>query len=194
MSQLKFFGPVIAIFLMSQMAHAAFIEIGASGSYKKSNIDVGAYDEASSLTGSVAYIFDEMSALELSYTNGYSKRVVPSNLAGYDHATTLFYEMVGLDLVITFGGQESFLRPYVKAGAGYIMRKRLVDQYQNLPASILDQPTGAVPSAGFGLKLSLTKSLSLKAGVEAWTSRPLVGGQTNPDLDVSARAGLSWLF
>ncbi len=190
----KFLVSVVTFLCMTSFAQAAFIEIGGSGSYKKTNIDIGAFDEASSLTGSVAYIFDEMSAVEFSYTNGYSKRVVPTNLVGVDHTTSIYYEMLGADLVVTLGGQDSLLRPYIKAGVAYILKKRLVDQFQQNNASILDEPAGFVPSAGLGLKLALTKTLSLKAGFEAWTSRPLVGGQTNPDLDVSARAGLSWMF
>lgn len=185
---------VVGIQILSQISFADFIEIGGAGNYRKSNIDSGAFDENSSLTASLSYIFDEMSALELSYTNGYSKRFIGANLAKYDHTTTVFYELIGLDLVITLGSSSSALRPYVKGGVAYLAKKRLVDQFQGFDATVLEDQKGFVPSAGIGLKLSLTKSLSIKAGIEAWTSRPLVGGDSNPDLDVAGRAGVSWLF
>ncbi len=172
----------------------AFIEIGGSASYKKTNFAPGAYDQGSSLTGSLSYIFDEMSAFELSYTNGVTSQVVPTNIANTNHTTSVYYELVGLDLVFTFGSGDWTIRPYIKAGTAYLLRKRLVDQIDGFAASIDDEPTGFVPSAGFGFKLTITKNLSLKAGIEAWTSAPLIGGQANPSLDVSARAGLSWLF
>ena len=194
----KFF--VFLIFIFSSISQAQFIEVGGSASYKKTNFAPGAYDEGTSLTGSLSYIFDEMSAVELSYTNGVSRQAVPiaqSSQQGATltyHTTSVYYELIGLDLVLTFGEANWTFRPYIKGGTAYLLRKRLVDQIDNTAANIEDQPTGFVPSAGLGFKLSLTKSLSLKAGIEAWTSAPLVGGQTDPSLDVSARAGLSWLF
>lgn len=189
---------IFIISLSSSISQAQFIEIGASASYKKTNFAPGAYDEGSSLTASLSYIFDEMSALELSYTNGVARQVVPISVitspTALNHTTSVYYELIGLDLVLTFGSADWTLRPYVKGGTAFLLKKRLVDQIDTFPPSIADEPTGFVPSAGIGFKLSITKSLSLKAGVEAWTSAPLIGGQTNPSLDVSARAGLSWLF
>lgn len=190
---------IIFALAFSSLSKAQFIELGGSASYKKTNFAPGAYDQSSSLTASMSYIFDEMSAVELSYTNGVSKQSVPTNLVTNgvvdNHNTTVFYELIGLDLVLTMGSADWTIRPYIKAGTAFILRKRLIDQIENFPASPPDdEPTGFVPSAGFGFKLTLTKSLSLKAGVEAWTSAPLVGGQSSPSMDVSARAGLSWLF
>lgn len=180
--------------IFSTNSHAMFVEIGGSGSYKKTNFAPGAYDQSSAFTGSLSYIFDEMSAVELSYTNGVSSQVVPTNIANTNHTTSVYYELVGLDLVLTLGSADWTLRPYIKGGTALLLRKRLVDQIDGFAASIDNEPTGFVPSAGLGFKLSITKSLSLKAGFEAWTSAPLIGGQTNPSLDVSARAGFSWLF
>ncbi len=181
-------------FVFSPLAKAQFIEIGGSASYKKTNFVPGAYGQSSSLTASLSYIFDEMSAIELSYTNGISSQVVPTNIANTNHTTSVYYELVGLDLVLTLGSADWRIRPYIKGGSALLLKKRLVDQIDGFAASIDDEPTGFVPSSGFGFKLTITKSLSLKAGIEAWTSAPLIGGQSNPSLDVSARAGFSWLF
>lgn len=177
-------------------ALAGFIELGASGSYKRTNIDVDAYDESLSLTGSITYYFTESSALEASYTDGRSKRVISLDVPN-GHVTELYYKTVGLDFVYTFGGKEAVIRPYVKAGVVYILSKRIVDQYRLsdgslFAANVIDDTTGIVPSAGFGLRVGLTESLSLKVGVDGWTSRPL----SSPPVTVDwfGRAGLSWFF
>ncbi len=193
----RFLFQIILGLLCTSISHAQFIEIGGSGSFKKTNFAPGAYDSGSSLTGSLSYIFDEMSAVELSYTNGVSSQVVPISTQGIttlNHTTSVYYELMGLDLVITLGSSDWTFRPYLKGGTAFLLKKRLVDQIDGNPASVDNEPTGFVPSAGFGFKLTITKNLSLKAGIEAWTSAPLIGGQSNPSLDVSERAGFSWLF
>ena len=177
-------------------AQAGIFEIGASGSYRRSNIDIDAYDESSSITGSISYYLNDASALELSYTDGTSRRVIaPTSTNG--HKTTLYYQTAGLDFVYTFGTRESAFRPYLKIGGQYILQKRLVDQYLNSvsgnwdPTIIQDDPA-LVPSGGFGFRIGLTESLSLKCGVDAWSSRPL--NMTPVTLDYAGRAGLSWMF
>ena len=177
-------------------ARAGFIEVGASGNYRKSNIDVDAYDESRSLTGSLAYYLNDASALELSYTDGQSKRVISESVPN-GHVTNLFYTTAGLDFVYTFGAKEAPLRPYLKAGAVYILSKRIVDQYRYsdgslLPATTLEDATGLAPSAGAGVKIALTNSLSLKIGVDGWSSRPL--NHPPATVDWFGRAGLSLLF
>lgn len=190
----KLFVIIFSALIFSSVSHAQFIEIGGSASYKKTNFAPGAYDQGSSLTASLSYIFDEMSAVELSYTNGVSKQSVPTNILNTNHNTSVFYELIGLDFVITFGDANWTFRPYVKGGTAYLLKKKLVDQIDNNDPTVDDETTGFVPSAGCGFKLSITKNLSLKAGIEAWTSSPLIGGQASPTFDISERAGFSWLF
>jgi hypothetical protein len=185
----------LILIFTSEAAEAGFIELGVSGSYKKSNIGDKAYDESQSLTGSVSYYFDESSALELSYTDGINRRMIGEGEAN-GQLTNMYYKMMGLDFVLTMGTRESTMRPYVKIGGVYILEKRIVSQtwLNNIVYSaspIEDQPA-LVPSAGIGFKLSLTKEWSLKVGVEAWTSRPV--SQTPMTIDYAGRVGLSWLF
>lgn len=180
----------------SAIARAGLFEIGASGSYKRSNIDVDAYDESTSYTGSIAYYLTEASAIESSYTDGYSKRVI-SDGSPNGHTTALYYKTVGLDFVYTFGGKDAVIRPYLKAGTNYIISKRIVDQYQLadgtlFPATTLNDTPGLVPSAGAGFRIGVTEALSLKVGVDGWTSRPLSAPPVT--VDWFGRAGLSWLF
>lgn len=183
-------------FLGISHAKAGLIEIGASGSYKRSNIDIDAYDESTSITGSMAYYFTEASALEVSYTDGTNKRVISENVAN-GHVTYLYYKTAGIDLVYTFGGKDATIRPYIKAGTNYIISKRIVDQYRLadgtlFPATTLDDTPGLVPSAGLGFRIGLTDALSLKVGVDGWTSRPLTAPPVT--VDWFGRAGLSWFF
>jgi len=181
--------------LAATEAFAGVFEIGASGTYRRSNIDTYAYDESTSITGSIAYYLNEASAIELSYTDGRNKRVVSENQPT-GHVTYLYYTTAGLDFVYTFGGRESAIRPYLKAGAIYIISKKLLDQYKYQDATFAarerEDAKGLAPSAGFGVRISLTNNWSLRLGVDAWSSRPL---STEPvTVDWFGRAGLSFLF
>lgn len=191
------FIPVFALvhFLAPSTALAGFFEIGASGSYKKSNIDIDAYDESMALTGSIAYFLTESSAIEASYTDGNNKRVIATDTL--NHTTQLFYTTAGLDFVYTFGGKDAAVRPYFKGGTNYIVSKKLVDQYSyndgtiRAPNTLEDTP-GFVPSGGFGIRVGLTDAINLKVGVDGWTSRPLSSQPVT--VDWFGRAGLSWFF
>ncbi|MES2962258.1 MAG: OmpA family protein [Bdellovibrionota bacterium] len=177
-------------------AHAGMFEIGASGSYRRSVIDVESFDESSSVTGSLSYYFSDATALELSYTDGRNRRVL-AQTATISHVTNMYYKTVGLDLVYTAGAQGGVFRPYIKVGAQHILEKRIVDQYVdptngNWNTRTTEDPPATVPSAGAGFKIAITQALSLKAGVDAWTSRPLA--QEPRTIDYMARIGLSWFL
>lgn len=187
---------VVAISAFAVDANAGMFEIGASGSYRRSVIDVDSFDEASSVTGSLSYYFSDATAIELSYTDGRNRRVL-AQTATISHVTNMYYKTVGLDLVYTVGSNGSAFRPYVKLGAQHIMEKRIVDQYVdpsngNWNTRTTEDPPATVPSAGLGFKIAITQALSLKAGVDAWSSRPL--NQEPVTVDYMGRVGLSWLF
>lgn len=186
---------VTFIFGFTETANAGFVEVGASGSYKRSNIGSNSYDESQSITGSFSYYFDESSALELSYTDGINRRMIGEGQPT-GQLTNMYYKMMGLDFVLTMGSRESTVRPYVKVGAVYIMDKRIVTQsWMNSTVhnhSPQEDPPALVPSAGLGFKLALSKSWSLKVGVEAWSSRSV--SEEPVTIDYSGRVGLSWMF
>jgi outer membrane protein W len=188
---------LIAVFssLVCSVAHAGFIEIGGSGSYRRSNIAADTVDESKSISGSLSYYFSEASALELSYTEGTNRRDIAKD-SPTAHLTHLYYSSIGLDFVYTFGSRESGFRPYVKAGGNYFLKKRVVDQQKQNgiwgDATVIETEPALVPTAGLGFKLGLTEQLSLKAGVDAWSSQPL--DQEPFLIDFAGRAGLSWLF
>lgn len=182
---------ILAILLCCASAQAAagFIELGVSGNYRKSSIDRDNYQESLSYTGSLTYYFWEMSALEFSYTNGVSNAVVkPPN--DIKTNTITGFELMGLDFILTLGDREAVLQPYVKIGGAYI-KKKIIKRSPGLDDRDGGSSEGLVPSAGVGFKVKITKELSLKVGVDAWTSPPK---QQPVIVDFAGRVGLSWMF
>lgn len=183
----------VAAFFAPTVSRAGIWELGASGSYRRQNIAQDAVDEAQSLTGSLSYYFNEQSAVELSYTDGTSKRSInPDDVNG--HITMSIYKAIGLDFIYTFGGGS--VKPYVKAGTQYLLEKKIVDQYRVAGGAFNETTVSSspsfVPSAGLGFKMGLTNTLSLKAGIDAWTSDAL---SVQPvKIDYAGRVGLSWMF
>lgn len=170
-------------------AKAGVIEMGTSATFRRSTIDENNFQESTSYTGTVSYYFWEMSALELSYTEGSSLLSVKP-VDDTKVITRSTFRLIGLDLVITLASQQSSLQPYIKIGGARISKK-IVRQPEGLDASEIESPTGLVPSAGLGLKIVLGKAFSIKIGVDAWTS-PL--SESKPTIDYAGRAGVSWMF
>lgn len=186
----------MALLFIPSFSHAGFVEIGASGSYRKSNFDANAYDESKTISGSLAYYFNDATAIELSYTDGTNKRAISEDVTN-GHVTWVYYDTAGLDFVYTFGAKDTVLRPYIKAGANYIISKRIVDQYRLAdgtfyPANTTEDSPGIVPSAGLGFRFGITESLALKVGVDGWSSRVL--SQSPFTIDWYGKAGISWFF
>ncbi len=185
------FALLIAI-IFPAVSQAGFIEIGLSGNYKKVNLTSDIYDESTSLTGSLSYLFDEMSAIELSYTDGGSKRVISSTV-GLGSTTEVSYSMIGLDFILTLGDREAVLRPYFKLGAAYILEKRYQETIEGFaPRPAVVEGSALVPSFGVGFRLLLSKNLSLKGGLDAWSSKAI--SEDDAKWDYAGRVGLSWMF
>lgn len=180
--------------LFSSLAQAGFVEVGASGTYRKSNVGADIFSESYSVTGSVSYLFDEMSAIELSYTEGYGRTVMGAASAGAVKQLSNHVTMASLDFVYTMGAKDAVLRPYIKAGAGYLLTKEVTEQVQGFAANTTQEDTGFVPSAGIGFRLALTQTLSLKLGLDGWSSQPIGKQNGSSKIDYAGRAGISWLF
>lgn len=183
------------LFVYVAPAHAGFVEISGSGSYRKSNLQVDATDELKSFSGSISYYFNEASALELSYTESVNRRDIARDTP-WAQISHVYQNAMGLDFVYTAGARGEQFRPYVKAGGLYILRKRWLDQ--RMTNGVWEEPRvreiepALVPSAGLGFKLGLTEALSLKVGVDAWTSQSL--NEEPLLIDYAGRVGLSWFF
>lgn len=171
---------------------AGFVEVGASANYRSSGYNKDNYVEAISYTASLSYYFWEMSAVELNYTTGYSKQVTKGSGATDPKETVEDnINLTSMDLILSFAQRADRFRPYVKLGVGYLDKERFRRVNDDNTESISHQ-FGIVPSGGFGLSIGVTKELSFKLGLDAWTS-PL----DSPDpliIDYVGRAGISWMF
>lgn len=182
------------VLFASSFTYAGVVEVGGSFNYRQTSYGYDTATNTTSLTiyqsytASLAYYFSEMSAIEFSYTSGLNNDIRPQ----YNADT--FFQIYGADLVLTFGSRESSLRPYIKGGGGYQLKQTMYKQPGFSP--IIDKLSGPSFSAGFGFKFGLTQNLSLKAGIEGWTT-PLgkdTSGKEITSIDTAARVGLSWLF
>lgn len=177
--------------LIPTTAQAGVFEVGASANYRSSRYDDDNYVQSLTYTGSFSYYFWEMCAWELNYTTGTSKQVTKGT-AALDDVTTVEdnIELASMDLVLSFAARQDPFRPYIKLGAGYLVKERFRQINDDQKDKISEQK-GVVPSGGIGFSLSLTKAFSIKIGLDAWTSpmneEPLV-------VDYAGRAGISWLF
>jgi hypothetical protein len=184
------FATVITLLALFSTAHADLMELSASYSTRTSKIDDNNYTTSQSWTGSFAWYFWEMSALELSYTNGLGEQV----LTATDSSPTHFYqvvEMYGLDLVLTLADRSAFIQPFVRGGVAHL-RKRIYQETAAFGTQLYGDPVDAiVPSYGVGLNLKITDAFSLKGSYDRWES----GTTGNSGIwDDAFKAGVSWYF
>lgn len=182
----------LVLVLVAMPASAGFVELGASANYRSSTYDKHNYTQSLTHTGSLSYYFWEMCAWELNYTTGYSKQVSKGS-SDLDPVYKIEdnIELVSLDLVLSFAGRQDPFRPYIKVGAGYLVKERF--RRVNDDETDRTRQEGAVPSGGLGLGIALTKEFSIKFGVEAWTS-PLMRKNEPVIVDYAGRAGVAWIF
>ena len=73
------------------------------------------------------------------------------------------------------------------------MQKQIVSKASGQSAEEIGKTSGYAPSAGLGFKILFTQGMSLKAGIDAWTS-PISeddeDNQNTPSIDYSGRIGL----
>ena len=164
------------------------MEVGLSGSYRRSNLDQENFTDTKSITGSMTYYFYALSAVELSYTKGLTTVQTDPSLVTGQTAKTEF-ELIGIDLILSLGEKESLVKPYFKLGAVHVQSKIIIQN--SFATDTIEPESGVAPSAGVGVKLALSKQLSVKLGLDCWTS-PL--SQKPVEFNYAARSGISWLF
>ncbi len=97
----------LTFLLLFSYSFAGYFEVSATGSYRKTAYDEDNYYEYRSVTGSVAYYFWEMSAIEFSYTQATTDEVKT------DYKSKGFIEMYGADFIFTMGDKLSLFLPYI---------------------------------------------------------------------------------
>ena len=181
--------PPLFILIGSPVLRAGVFEFSLSTSFKNSNINANNYSRDASTTASISYFYGSMSAIEYSYTSGEQlQAVLPSG--GETEIIRGKSSVHGLDLVFSFAERDSSIQPFVKAGAAHLKRENFYST-----TSIPEQSTpgfeGTVPSVGVGFRIRLTKTFSIKAGLDGWSidnEKPL------SEWDHAGRFGISWLF
>ncbi|MCB0415811.1 MAG: outer membrane beta-barrel protein [Bdellovibrionales bacterium] len=184
----KVFLSAIVLFI-STPCLAGIFEFSLSTSFKNSNIDANNYTKSTSNTASVSYYFGSMSAIEYSYTSGETLQAAKPT-GGETIILRSTSTIHGLDLVFSFAERGAALQPFVKAGAATIVRKNFYST-DSIPELETPGYSGTVPSVGVGVKIQLTKTFSIKAGLDGWSidnSKPL------NEWDHAGRVGVSWLF
>lgn len=194
-----------ALITVQSLAHAQgfndYVELGLSGNYRKvylteANTTQRAFDESSAYIASVAYYFREMTAVELSYSQGNNTRYIPSSTI--TSTTTHKYTLYGADLIFTFGTRTDRWIPYIKGGVAYFDRKSIdyqyIDNNTGLPLATdpVELDSTFVPSAGFGLQVRATTHVSFKFGIDVWTSGAI--NKNIEDFDWTGRIGISWFL
>lgn len=185
----KLLWPILAsLLLFSSTANAVF-ELSVSGSLRRSNLDKNNFTNASSASGSIAYYFTQLSALEISYTNGSSEVVSNDNDPTLRQSTTTDFQLIGADIILSPGDSKSAFRPFFKLGAVHIQREI---EFETSVGNLVVKPEdGIAPSAGAGVRLKLGNRFSIKLGLDGWTN-PL-NDDTDDDTVVNwaAKASLS---
>lgn len=191
--KLKFNSLLVFAFFLALTSHAwaGLMELSATYSTRSSSIDSNNYTESQSWTGSFAWYFLEMSALEFSYTNGLGEQVL---MASGDPGQTRYYqvvEMYSVDAVLTLAPRTSFIQPFIRGGAAHL-RKRIYRQDYLNDITLYGSPVDAiVPSYGVGLNINITDGFALKGSYDRWES----GTSGNTGIwDDALKAGVSWFF
>ena len=183
---------VLSIFLHAHFVHAGLMEISASYGVRTSSIDEENFTESETWSGSFAWYFLEMSAIELSYTQGNGEQSLRA--AGDPNALVYFteFEMYGADLVITFAEKKSVIQPFIRGGAARLKKKFFREDTSNGQITEFGEPVDdVVPSYGFGLKIMLTQGFSIKGSYDRWRS----GSTEDKDIwDDAIKGGISWMF
>lgn len=181
---------------LPKTALAGMFELGASSSYRSSTITKDNYSKQESYTGSLSYYFTEATAIELSYTQGFARAVGRDNNVSWE--TRAYFTVYGADFILTIGAKDSFIRPYLKAGAAYVY-KEIYYRQEGLDPLPPVRSAGVAPSGGIGFRLLLADNFTIRAGVEGQSS-PIKdeyareGEQRDPVIDIAAKAGVSWMF
>jgi len=183
----------IYLFLFCLNAQAGFVEIGASGSLRESNLDDDNGTETRSITGSISYYFLENSAIELSYTEGFQETQGTANVGGTATAYNQIvnFEMIGLDFILSGGDKNAVLKPYIKAGGAYQLKEiefKLVGSEK-----FMDDTDGMFITYGIGFKLRFSKNWSIKVGYDGYTG-PVDNDKQQEQTDSTTRAGISFIF
>lgn len=185
---------LFSLLLLSPLSQAGIIELSYSYSQTESKIDDDNFTRSLSHTGSLAWYFMQMSALELSFTRGEGQvsGKSSSDTAAIKYRTDL--KLYGADLVLTLAAKDWLFQPYIKGGAAWVdktiyrLNTAVTPDEEVISQTDRDQ---VVPSLGTGFRLRVNEQFSIKASYDRWRS----GNSGDTDIwDSAVRAGVSFMF
>lgn len=171
-----------------------FTELGLSYNYKKVTFDENNNMESQGVTGSLAFFIWERVGFEVAYTNSLliKKELQLPTPGSTSHRTTTqnadIYEFNAQFLLSPH--RKATFQPFVKGGVAYISKRQQVQIDSDAPYEINIKP-GVGPSAGIGMKIFFTETLSVRLSYDV-VRTPIDSGSTADD--VTGRAGISWIF
>ena len=112
----------IAILSFGTQANAGLMELSYQFARTDSKFDDDNFSRSLSHTGSFAWYFMQMSALELSYTRG-EGQISSVDSGGNTIRFRTDLKMYGADIVFTLAGKDWAFQPYVKGGAAWVDKK-----------------------------------------------------------------------
>ena len=176
-------------------AAAAVIETSALVSYGKADLGNDVTTRQNRYTFSVAYRFTKVSALEVSYSQSRTKISTPLSLDSILFPTiqetiTFDDQVYSLSWIQNLVSSKWIIQPYLKLGAGKLVRKKKAE-YSTLLDSQEEIQKSETGVAGIGLRLFLTKRMALKG--EAITYLPEFRVSKWKESQQFS-GGLSWLF
>ncbi len=185
----------ITVLLFPQIIFAGVIETSALISYGDTNVGDSGRIKQSRYTASIAYRVTKVSAIELSYmhsesTVGTTIRI--GSLLVPEVSQTIVYEdaAISASWIQNLVSSKSIIQPYVKVGAGRLIRKQKVTYSVALNGreQKKTENTGVI---GAGLRLFLTKHMALKGEYVVYLPNFKTSDlSSNRNLSV----GFSWLF
>src|SRR4051812_28929209 len=119
---------LLPLLLVGSQAFAGYVEISATGSYRTNTDNDYTYQRTQTLSGSVAYYFWEMSALELSYTDAINRSWGRTAISASDYIETSRIRLYGLDLIISLSGKQASFRPYIKVGGAQQLKTWIYEE------------------------------------------------------------------
>lgn len=185
-----------------------YFELSANGSYYRNNNGIVAGDQNYSINqrlgAGLAYRFLTNTAIELSYSDSRNFETLTQTTSDgsirLKSNKTSIFRILSLDLLLYFNKKGARFRPYVRTGAGYVIRKVRIASTQvdvlagNQESSISTSiPTSYSASAngGVGFSVFVSERIALEANATAYFTE-----LNEPEIYVhySIAGGLRYVF
>ena len=166
-----------------------FTEISVFGSASRYSNSQNSETFVTAWGASLGFTFAGTETIELEYKNAYQKSKSP------DLMVRTFYDTYGANYLHALSTGR--LRPYLKIGLGYVRSRYTVrsDTNPGLNTQVKRPPTMSY-TGGFGLKIYLTRSISLKASYTAQfiDANESQNGDSNTEFNYFLTGGLSFIL